>query len=66
VSHAGDAWDISEHCPVWYYTLLLVLPIEYDRISLHKVRRATLFFAIMLLVSRPPPAANGELKCSHI
>jgi len=40
-----DAWGISERWSVWFYTLLLVLPIVYDLVSLHKVHRATLFAA---------------------
>ncbi len=40
-----DAWGISEHWSVWFYTLLVLLPILYDLVSLHKVHRATLFAA---------------------
>jgi hypothetical protein len=40
-----DTWGINEHWSVWYYTLLLLLPIAYDLISLRKVHRATLIAA---------------------
>jgi hypothetical protein len=40
-----DAWGISEHWSVRYYTLLLVLPIVYDLVSLRRVYGATLFAA---------------------
>jgi hypothetical protein len=40
-----DAWGINEHWSVWFYTLLLVLPIAYDLVSLRKVHRATLIAA---------------------
>ena len=30
---------------MWYYALLLVLPIVYDLVSLRKAHRATLFAA---------------------
>ena len=40
-----DAWGISEHWSVWFYTLLVVLPIVYDLVSLRRVNGATLFAA---------------------
>ncbi|HEY6341468.1 MAG TPA: hypothetical protein VIY49_08260 [Bryobacteraceae bacterium] len=39
------AWGISETWSVWFYTLLLVLPIVYDLIALHRVHTATRFAA---------------------
>jgi hypothetical protein len=40
-----NAWGISEHWSVWFYTVLLLLPVVYDLVSFHRVHRATLFAA---------------------
>jgi hypothetical protein len=61
-----DAWGISEHWSVWFYTLLLVLPIVYDLVSLRRVHGATLFAATYVWLLYTLQIPFGRTAAWHV
>jgi hypothetical protein len=60
-----DAWGIREHWSVWFYTLLLLLPVVYDLISLRKVHNATLFAAPFVWLLHFPDSIRQDRRVAH-
>jgi hypothetical protein len=60
------AWGISESWSLWFYTALLLLPVFYDLLSMHRVHRVTLIAAPYVWILHKLEIPLGRTAVWHV